>query len=50
MAKKKDEVDTYHAWDCSIPELTAEVERLKADNERLQNENSDLKREINHLS
>lgn len=45
-----DEVDTYHAWDCSPAELTAEIERLKADNERLRNENSDLKREIKHLS
>lgn len=33
--KADDEVDTYHAWDCSPAELTAEIERLKADNERL---------------
>ncbi len=25
----EDEVDTYHAWDCSPAELTAEIERLR---------------------
>lgn len=25
----EDEVDTYHARDCSVPELTAEIERLR---------------------
>lgn len=29
--KADDEVDTYHAWDCSPAELTAEIERLKAE-------------------
>ena len=33
--KADDEVDTYHAWDCSPAELTAEIERLKAENEAL---------------
>lgn len=31
----EDEVDTYHARDCSIPELTAEIERLREGNKRL---------------
>lgn len=31
----EDEVDTYHARDCSVPELTAEVERLREENKRL---------------
>jgi hypothetical protein len=31
----EDEVDTCHARDCSIPELTAEVERLSEGNKRL---------------
>ena len=33
--KADDEVDTYHAWDCSPAELTAEIERLKAEIERM---------------
>ena len=31
----EDEVDTYHARDCSVPDLTAEVERLSEENKRL---------------
>jgi hypothetical protein len=31
----EDEVDTYHARDCSVPDLTAEVERLSEEVERL---------------
>ena len=31
----EDEVDTYHARDCSVPDLTAEVERLREEVERL---------------
>ena len=45
----EDEVDTYHARDCSIPELTAEVERLKKENERLVKEVEAQKETINTL-
>jgi hypothetical protein len=31
----EDEVDTYHGWDCTPAELTAEIEQLREENKQL---------------